>query len=154
MNSPPACDAPTRKFAHWRNRTGSPSRPVQKKREDRRRVSASPTIGAILARADLSYLAKVRAELPALKHCRLSLVLLNYLALLEANVLADLHLYENGNRSCPLTRTNPVLSSWMPRQADWLRMCRLLKITSNKNAPHSLYGAKRKKFQQQVCSRR
>jgi acetyl esterase/lipase len=56
-----------------------------------------------------------------------------YMALLKAGVPAELHVYEKGNHGCALARTDPVLSSWTKRLADWMKVQRLLKPSNNEN---------------------
>jgi dipeptidyl aminopeptidase/acylaminoacyl peptidase len=50
-----------------------------------------------------------------------------YMALLKAGVPAELHIYEQGKHGCALARTDPVLSSWTKRLADWMKVRKLLK---------------------------
>ena len=45
-----------------------------------------------------------------------------YLALRKAKVPAELHVYEKGRHGVGLAPTDPVLSSWPKRLADWLEM--------------------------------
>lgn len=56
-----------------------------------------------------------------------------YLALLKAGVPAELHIYEKGKHGCGLAGTDPVLSSWTLRLADWLKVRTLLRRTSDEN---------------------
>lgn len=44
-----------------------------------------------------------------------------YLALRKAGVPAELHVYEHGGHGVGLAQSDPVLSSWPGRLADWLR---------------------------------
>jgi acetyl esterase/lipase len=44
-----------------------------------------------------------------------------YLALRKAGVPAELHIYEHGSHGVGLAPTDPVLSTWSARLADWLR---------------------------------
>lgn len=44
-----------------------------------------------------------------------------YLALRQAGVPAEMHIYERGNHGAGLARKDPILSSWPDRLADWLR---------------------------------
>lgn len=44
-----------------------------------------------------------------------------YLALREAGVPAEMHLYEEGTHGFGLAPTDPVLSSWTDRWVDWVR---------------------------------
>lgn len=52
-----------------------------------------------------------------------------YQALLEHNVPAELHVYQNGPHGVGLAAGDPVLSSWPGRLADWLRMSGFLAET-------------------------
>lgn len=45
-----------------------------------------------------------------------------YLALRKAKVPAELHIYERGKHGVGLAPTDPVLSSWGDRLADWLKL--------------------------------
>jgi len=45
-----------------------------------------------------------------------------YLALRKAGVPAELHIYERGPHGVGLAPKDPVLSSWPPRLADWLKL--------------------------------
>jgi acetyl esterase/lipase len=54
-----------------------------------------------------------------------------YLALLEAGVPAELHVYGKGKHGCALARNDPVLSSWTTRLTDWLKVHGLLRRTSD-----------------------
>jgi acetyl esterase/lipase len=53
-----------------------------------------------------------------------------YMALLKAGVPAELHIYEQGKHGCALALTDPVLSSWTKRLADWMKVRKLLKRTN------------------------
>lgn len=44
-----------------------------------------------------------------------------YLALREAGVPAEMHLYEEGAHGFGLAPTDPVLSTWPDRWIDWVR---------------------------------
>lgn len=44
-----------------------------------------------------------------------------YLALLKANVPAEMHIYLHGGHGFGMAYTDPALSSWTERLADWLR---------------------------------
>jgi dipeptidyl aminopeptidase/acylaminoacyl peptidase len=44
-----------------------------------------------------------------------------YLALRKAGVPAELHIYEHGRHGVGLAPTDPVLSTWSDRLADWLK---------------------------------
>ena len=61
-----------------------------------------------------------------------------YLALLNAGVPAELHVYEKGQHGCALARTDPVLSSWTTRLADWLKVHGLLRRMSDSRQTRSL----------------
>jgi acetyl esterase/lipase len=54
-----------------------------------------------------------------------------YMALLNAGVSAELHVYEKGQHGCALARTDPVLSSWTTRLTDWLKIRGLLRKTTD-----------------------
>lgn len=56
-----------------------------------------------------------------------------YMALLKAGVPAELHIYEQGKHGCALALTDPVLSSWTKRLADWMKVRRLLKPLHDQN---------------------
>ncbi|MBI1896072.1 MAG: alpha/beta hydrolase [Acidobacteria bacterium] len=45
-----------------------------------------------------------------------------YLALRRAKVPAEMHIYEHGRHGVGLAPGDPVLSTWPPRLADWLRV--------------------------------
>ena len=45
-----------------------------------------------------------------------------YMALREAHVPAELHIYQHGPHGVGLAQKDPVLSSWPQRLADWLRI--------------------------------
>ncbi len=45
-----------------------------------------------------------------------------YLALRKAGVPAEIHIYERGNHGVGLAPTDPVLSTWSGRLADWLKV--------------------------------
>ena len=49
-----------------------------------------------------------------------------YLALRKAGVPAEMHIYQNGPHGVGLAPSDPVLSSWPGRLADWLRVRGLL----------------------------
>jgi acetyl esterase/lipase len=49
-----------------------------------------------------------------------------YLALRKANVPAELHVYQKGRHGVGLAQTDPVLSTWSDRLADWLKVQGLL----------------------------
>jgi len=49
-----------------------------------------------------------------------------YLALRKAGVPAELHVYERGKHGVGLAPSDPVLSTWAQRLADWLRVRGLL----------------------------
>ncbi|MDQ6708654.1 MAG: alpha/beta hydrolase, partial [Acidobacteriota bacterium] len=49
-----------------------------------------------------------------------------YLALRNAGVPAEMHIYQNGKHGVGLAQSDPVLSSWPGRLADWLRVRGLL----------------------------
>ncbi|MGI8988477.1 MAG: alpha/beta hydrolase [Bryobacteraceae bacterium] len=49
-----------------------------------------------------------------------------YLALRKAGVPAEMHIYQNGKHGVGLAQSDPVLSSWPGRLADWLRVRGLL----------------------------
>ena len=61
-----------------------------------------------------------------------------YLALLNAGVPAELHVYEKGHHGCALARTDPVLSSWTSRLTDWLKVRGLLRRISDSQQTRSL----------------
>jgi len=44
-----------------------------------------------------------------------------YLALRQAGVPAEMHIYERGNHGVGLAQKDPILSTWPDRLADWLR---------------------------------
>jgi acetyl esterase/lipase len=50
-----------------------------------------------------------------------------YLALRKAKVPAELHIYQNGPHGVGLAPTDPVLTTWKERLADWLKVRGLLK---------------------------
>ncbi len=52
--------------------------------------------------------------------------ILFYLALRKAGVPAEMHIYERGRHGVGLAPSDPVLSSWPGRLADWLRLRGLL----------------------------
>ena len=52
--------------------------------------------------------------------------ILFYLALRKAGVPAEMHIYERGKHGVGLAQSDPVLSSWPDRLADWLRLRGLL----------------------------
>jgi acetyl esterase/lipase len=43
-----------------------------------------------------------------------------YLALRKAKVPAEMHIYERGRHGVGLAQSDPVLSTWSARLADWL----------------------------------
>jgi len=45
-----------------------------------------------------------------------------YLALRKAGVPAELHIYERGRHGVGLAKQDPILATWPPRLADWLRV--------------------------------
>jgi acetyl esterase/lipase len=45
-----------------------------------------------------------------------------YMAMRKAGVPAELHIYERGPHGVGLALMNPVLSSWPPRLADWMKI--------------------------------
>ena len=45
-----------------------------------------------------------------------------YLALRKAGVPAELHVYERGKHGVGLAPSDPVLSTWAQRLADWLKV--------------------------------
>jgi dipeptidyl aminopeptidase/acylaminoacyl peptidase len=45
-----------------------------------------------------------------------------YLALRKAGVPAEMHLYQHGRHGVGLAPTDPVLSTWPARLADWLKL--------------------------------
>jgi acetyl esterase/lipase len=49
-----------------------------------------------------------------------------YLALRKAGVPAEIHIYEHGKHGVGLAQTDPVLSTWPARLADWLKARGLL----------------------------
>jgi acetyl esterase/lipase len=65
-----------------------------------------------------------------------------YMALLNAGVPAELHVYEKGQHGCALARTDPVLSSWTTRLTDWLKVRGLLRTASRPNRGDSPPAAK------------
>ncbi len=56
--------------------------------------------------------------------------ILFYLALRQAKVPAELHIYEKGKHGVGLAVKDPVLSSWGDRLADWMKGRGLLKASS------------------------
>ena len=50
-----------------------------------------------------------------------------YLALREAGVPAEMHIYERGNHGVGLAQKDPILSTWPDRLADWLKNCGAIK---------------------------
>jgi dipeptidyl aminopeptidase/acylaminoacyl peptidase len=50
-----------------------------------------------------------------------------YLALRQAKVPAELHIYQNGSHGVGLAKNDPVLTTWKERLADWLKTRGLLK---------------------------
>lgn len=56
-----------------------------------------------------------------------------YMALLQAGVPAELHVYEKGQHGCALARNDPVLLSWTTRLADWLSGRGMLSVASAAN---------------------
>jgi acetyl esterase/lipase len=50
-----------------------------------------------------------------------------YLALRKAKVPAEMHIYQNGKHGVGLAPSDPVLSTWKDRLADWLKMRGLTK---------------------------
>jgi len=54
--------------------------------------------------------------------------ILFYLALRKAGVPAEMHIYERGKHGVGLAPTDPVLSTWAGRLADWLRTRGLLAV--------------------------
>jgi acetyl esterase/lipase len=53
-----------------------------------------------------------------------------YLALRKAKVPAELHIWEKGSHGVGLAPTDPVLSTWKDRLADWLKVRKLLTTSS------------------------
>ena len=49
-----------------------------------------------------------------------------YIALNEANISAELHIYESGGHGYGLRRTNLPVTSWHDRMEDWMRKLKLL----------------------------
>ena len=49
-----------------------------------------------------------------------------YLALRQAKVPAEMHIYQNGPHGVGLATNDPVLTTWKDRLADWLRVRKLL----------------------------
>jgi acetyl esterase/lipase len=45
-----------------------------------------------------------------------------FLALKKAGVPAEMHIYQHGKHGVGLAPTDPVLSTWPPRLADWFRV--------------------------------
>src|SRR4030095_428899 len=45
-----------------------------------------------------------------------------YLALRRAGVPAELHIYQEGKHGVALAQTDPALSTWPGRLADWLKV--------------------------------
>lgn len=53
-----------------------------------------------------------------------------YMALRKAKVPAELHIYEKGKHGVGLAQTDPALSTWPARCADWLKGRNLLKLVA------------------------
>ena len=54
-----------------------------------------------------------------------------YIALKEANISAELHIYESGGHGYGLRRTELPVTSWPDRMEDWMRRLKLLESQSN-----------------------
>jgi dipeptidyl aminopeptidase/acylaminoacyl peptidase len=54
--------------------------------------------------------------------------ILFYLALRKAGVPAEMHIYERGKHGVGLAPSDPVLSTWAGRLADWLKTRGLLTV--------------------------
>jgi acetyl esterase/lipase len=50
-----------------------------------------------------------------------------YLALRQAKVPAEIHIYQNGGHGLGLATNDPVLTTWKERLADWLKTRKLIK---------------------------
>jgi acetyl esterase/lipase len=51
-----------------------------------------------------------------------------YIALNEANISAELHIYESGGHGYGLRRTDLPVTSWNDRMEDWMRKLKLLEL--------------------------
>jgi acetyl esterase/lipase len=54
-------------------------------------------------------------------HARVENALFYYLALKQANVAAEMHLYPTGGHGFGLRKTEEIITSWPDRAADWLK---------------------------------
>jgi len=50
-----------------------------------------------------------------------------YLALRQAKVPAEIHIYQNGGHGLGLAKNDPILTTWKERLADWLKTRKLIK---------------------------
>jgi acetyl esterase/lipase len=50
-----------------------------------------------------------------------------YLALRQAKVPAEIHIYQNGGHGLGLAKNDPILTTWKERLADWLKTRELIK---------------------------